>query len=137
MSNFRKEFLTRQSTLIEESLLSKKVTVIGAGAIGSHTVMMLARMGISSIEVWDYDLVSEENMNNQGYNISDIDEPKVECLARKVRHAMGFNILPRYERYTGGPLKGIVIAAVDSMAVRQLISENLDLAEYIIDPLGS
>ena len=131
---FKPEFLTRQSTLIPSELLSQKITIIGAGAIGSHTAIMLARMGISNIEVWDFDVVGEENMNNQGYDISDINIPKVIALTGKIKRAIGFDISPCFKKYEGGDLKGIVIAAVDSMATRKLISENLEMADFVIDP---
>ena len=136
---FNTKYLTRQSDLIPVEKLGQKVVIIGAGAIGSHTTLALARMGFGNLEIWDYDLVSEENMNNQGYNISQIDTPKVEALACNVKNAIGFDISVVNDIYTGNVEclhDAIVIAAVDSMEVRKTIWKAVkkSTAKMFIDP---
>ena len=134
MSSFRKEFLLRQSDIIPEYVLNTAINVIGAGAIGSHTVMALTRMGCNNITVWDYDEVDEANMNNQGYKISDIGKLKVVCLANKVQDTMGFILKIRPEKWVSQPLMGIVIAAVDNMNNRKQLYKKNNLMSYMIDP---
>lgn len=136
---FTTKFLTRQSDLIPIEALGQKVVIIGAGAIGSHTTLALARMGFGNLEVWDYDVVSEENMNNQGYNIDQIDLPKVDALAANVANAIGFNINVINDIYTGNTEclhDAVVVAAVDSMEVRKMIWKAVkkSTAKMLIDP---
>lgn len=123
--------LMRQLAIIPMDILETPITIIGAGAIGSHTAMALAKMGFQSISVWDDDIVSVENMNSQGYPKSTIDRKKVEALAELIEEWTGIDIEPIDARYgvdkemTGeGMFNGIVISAVDNMATRRLIWEN-------------
>ncbi len=46
-------------------LKNKKVTVIGAGAVGSYAIEAIARSGINNIRIVDYDKVSISNINRQ------------------------------------------------------------------------
>lgn len=136
---FNPKFLTRQLDLIPLENLGQKITIIGAGAIGSHTALALARMGFGNLEIWDYDVVSEENMNNQGYYIDQIGTSKVEALASMIKRAMGFDVKVVNDIYTGNQetLAGsIVIAAVDSMTARKIIWKAVkeSTATMFIDP---
>lgn len=134
-TQFKPIFLTRQLDLIKTKDLGLKILVIGAGAIGSHAVISLARMGFGNITVYDHDVVDPENMNNQGYDIADIGIPKVEALKQKVLRAIGFEISTLQEKFTGtNDAYDVVISAVDSMEARKMIYENTINAHYVIDP---
>lgn len=132
-TDFRPEFLIRQSDLLPSTKLAVKINIIGAGAIGSHTAMALARMGLGNITVYDYDVVDEMNMNNQGYDIADIGRPKVEVLKEKIKKAIGFDINIRKEAYDKQTLTGIVISCVDSMTSREAIWKGAVTADFFID----
>lgn len=130
--------LQRQWDLIPtEKLMAVKANIIGCGAIGSHTSMALAKMGVTDQTLWDFDDVAIENSNSQGFSQADIGKPKVECLQRMIREHTGETINIRYEKYVDQQLSGIVIASVDSMAVRLQIwnkVKNNPLVRYYIDP---
>lgn len=130
--------LLRQSELVSLSILPTPVTVIGAGAIGSFTVLNLAKMGFSDITVWDFDSVDEVNLSSQFYRRSDIGKPKVEALRDLVRDFTGTEIKAVNQKYESGVFNGVVISAVDSMAVRKTIWENHYLKSFgtriVIDP---
>lgn len=102
------------------------VTVIGAGNIGSHTVLALARMGIATIKVFDADTVELHNLASQAYNHADIGKPKVDALAEQVK-AVAPNCAyeGHNEWYTDQPTTAIVIMAVDSLHERRTIGEQL------------
>lgn len=117
--------LMRQLDIIPMHALELPITVIGAGAVGSHVVKALAQMGFDDITVFDDDVVSEENLNAQGYPVKDLKRIKVEALAEIVfDYTEGPGIEVRSERYVAGAFEGIVISAVDNMATRKLIWEN-------------
>lgn len=119
--------LTRQSDLIPAAALRTKVHIIGAGAIGSFTALMLAKMGMEDITVYDFDTVSIENMNCQFFRFSDIGKPKVHALAEIVESFTNVKIkaepLP-WARGLKADLRGIVISAADSMVVRRDLFEH-------------
>jgi len=134
----RHEHLTRQLEIIPLECLTQKITIIGAGAIGSFAALSLAKMGFADLQVWDFDEVSVENMNCQWYRFADIGKPKVLALEALIKDFTGVEIEARNERYETQDLKGILITAVDSMAVRKQIFERLKAGNYgvnwLIDP---
>lgn len=127
--------IIRQSEIIPTDVLSEKITIIGAGAIGSFVALQLAKMGIADLTVYDADHVSDENMSNQFYRFKDIGKPKVEALKEIIKDFTDTDIEIVNARYVEGELSGIVISAVDSMEVRKLISENCNFkTKLLIDP---
>lgn len=135
--SFINDHLTRQLDIIPMEALEAKITVIGAGAIGSFTVLSLAKMGFTDITVFDDDDVSVENMNCQFYRFKDIGKKKVIALADLVKEFTKVEIEGKPELYEKGFFPGVVISAVDSMEVRKLIWTNHLLSPHtkaVIDP---
>jgi len=132
------EHLTRQLDIIPVEVLGEPITIVGAGAGGSFLTLNLAKMGFVDITVIDFDTVDVVNMNSQFYRFKDIGKPKVEALHALVHDFTGVSITARNEKYTGGVFPGIVVSAVDSMAVRRLIFEEHAKTGYrtklIVDP---
>ena len=99
---------------------AKPVTLIGAGAVGSHVAVALAKMGVPELVVWDDDDVSEHNIAMSAYRMKDFMRPKVEALREIVLETSGLRIGIRKEKYAGQErLSGAVVACVDSMDARQ------------------
>lgn len=113
--------LTRQYDLLPLDKLGLKVNIIGAGAVGSFTALTLAKMGFCNIEVWDKDTIEVENMNCQFYRTADIGREKGAALKELVKDFTDVDIVYHNEWYEGKELEGLVIMAVDSMAVRKII----------------
>lgn len=136
------EHLMRQLDLIPMEALETPVTVIGAGAIGSFTVMTLAKMGFENITVYDFDKVSIENMSCQWYGFDDIGQNKVTALASAIKRDTRLGLAQRNERFEGTKnqveeLGKIVITAVDSMEARKLIwnvCKKNPSVQWYIDP---
>lgn len=66
-------------------IADRRVGIIGLGGLGSNIAMMLARAGVSSFRLADFDVVSSENLNRQHYFPGHIDQPKTEALAEEMR----------------------------------------------------
>lgn len=132
------EQLIRQKEIIPSGILDTPITVIGAGAIGSFAVLALAKMGFNRLHVWDFDEVSDANMNCQWFRIGDIGKPKVIALQELIRDFTGMLIEISDERFSEqSPVEGIVISSVDSMRVRREIwaaVKNNPEVRYLIDP---
>ena len=130
------ERFLRQMDIVPPERLAFPITVIGAGAIGSATVLTLAKMGCTAITVWDDDILAEHNVPNQICRPSAVGQPKVEALADLVWDLTEVRIQGRNERYRGQRLQGVVIAATDSMVSRQDVWKRVKLdtgVPFLID----
>lgn len=65
-------------------LAAARVGIAGAGGLGSHIAVFLARSGVGRLHVVDFDAVDESNLNRQHYRREHVGEPKVEALARQI-----------------------------------------------------
>lgn len=101
------------------------LVVIGAGGIGSPTTVALAKMGFSTIQVFDHDKVEPHNLPNQMYRVQDLGKPKVQALAEICREFADLEINPMAERFIDQPVEGIVISGLDSMAARKEVWAKL------------
>lgn len=120
--SLRNEHLTRQLDILPVSALGKRITIIGAGAVGGWTALALAKMGFSDLSVYDPDVVEVENLNAQIYGRAHIGAPKVAALKDIVRRHADTEIIVYNSFYEGMfAIPGIVISAVDSMAARKTI----------------
>ena len=76
---------TRYRDLIPcDKLKALGVTIIGVGAIGRQVAMQLAVMGVGKLDLWDYDVVGEENLGTQGYRPDQLGKLKVDATAEDV-----------------------------------------------------
>jgi len=89
---FKPEYLTRQSDLIPKEVLGKRIVIVGAGAVGSFTALMLSKMGFGNLHVYDFDTIETENMNCQFYRIEDINKPKADAIKDLIMSFSGIEI---------------------------------------------
>lgn len=73
---------SRHTPHLHECLKSATVGVAGAGGLGSHVAIALARMGVGKLIIADFDRVEPSNLNRQAYNVDDIGEFKVMAIKR-------------------------------------------------------
>lgn len=118
------QHLIRQQDIIPAVKLGVEITIIGAGATGSMSALLLAKCGFGNLRVYDFDTVDDVNINSQFYRLSDIGRPKVEALRDIVRDFSGTEIQIVNKRWEGERHTGIVIVAADSMAVRRSVFET-------------
>jgi hypothetical protein len=121
----------RQLDLCPPEKLQFPITVIGAGAIGSATVVTLAKMGCSNITVYDRDDLSDHNVPNQMALTQYVGSSKVDALAHLVEMLTEVSVHPIPQHYRGQRLEGVVISAVDSMTARQMIWKSCKLKRGI------
>jgi len=127
MTETNKERYHNQLDIINPLFEQTKIVVIGAGWIGSTTVMCLAQMGIKDITVVDFDDVENHNLASQLYKESDIGMWKVRALWENVKAFTWTIITERYEKYKPEMVADadIVIIGVDNMATRKEVVESL------------
>ncbi len=103
------------------------VTVIGAGAVGSHVVLALAKMGVPRITVYDGDYVESHNIPMSVYRPCDLARSKVDALRDIVEEASGVRIDARPKYLTDEALHDTVVCCVDSMEARQLVWRSVEM----------
>ena len=66
-------------------LASRRVGIAGCGGLGSNCAVALARSGVGTLVVVDFDTVSEENLNRQYFFREHIGRKKVAALVDVIR----------------------------------------------------
>lgn len=73
-----------------EALCSKKIALIGLGAIGSPLAESLVRGGVTDLSLWDGDIVEAGNICRSKYNQSNIGNSKVFALKEHLQKISPF-----------------------------------------------
>lgn len=135
METLNQTYFSRHSDIVQPKV--GKITIVGAGGIGSVTTLALAKMGFSDLEVYDFDDVSEVNIGSQMYRIKDIGRKKVEALAEQVEEYSGVKISPKAEKTDGkGLISDILILAVDNITARGEIAKNAIFGHLVDGRMG-
>jgi molybdopterin/thiamine biosynthesis adenylyltransferase len=117
------------------TLANQRLTICGAGAIGSQLADNLARQGFRQLRVIDRDRVEEHNVSTQLYGQSDVGSWKVEVLRQRLFRATGVEIeairKELSDRSARGLLQegGLVIDSFDNSASRRLVQEHCRLLQ--------
>lgn len=134
--NTPEELFWRQLDILPpDKWLQQRVTIIGAGGIGSPTALLLAKMGCQELNIFDFDTVELHNLPNQMYPLwvdstAGDEVESTDTIGLNKAFALS-NLLLQFSdnvtvgfepvTYTDQPLSPIVIGAVDSMRARQTI----------------
>ena len=70
---------------VKSKLKKYTIGIAGAGGLGSNCAVALARVGIGSLIICDFDVVDESNLNRQYYFKKQIGEKKVLALAENIK----------------------------------------------------
>lgn len=112
---------SHQASLFDPKL-ARTVHLIGAGSVGSWVAVMLARVGITDIHVWDGDSVASHNVPMSAYGKDDVGKVKVIALRELIERETGVRITTHEKMYEGEPLRNAsVISCVDTMVARSVI----------------
>ena len=114
--------------------VQEPIHIIGCGAIGSTIAENLARLGINTMHLWDFDIVEAHNIANQMFYADQIKKPKTVALA-EILTAINPEIkLILHEAWQPEEmmLTGFVFMCVDKISVRKQILENIQFNDKII-----
>ncbi len=130
-----------------ERLVHARVAVCGLGGVGSHAAEALARAGVGSLLLVDFDTVHISNCNRQLWALhSTIGKPKVDVAAQRIA-----DINPNCridarrtfidKKTIGGlldPPLDVCIDAIDSVTPkRDLIMAAYNAGAYVISSMGA
>ncbi len=111
-------------------LAATRLTLCGAGALGSHLADNLARQGFAALRVIDHDRVEEHNVGTALYGLDDVGVRKAEALRNRLFRGAGVEVeavareltADNAGRLLGGA--GLVIDAFDNSAARRLVQQT-------------
>jgi len=84
------DLLKRNLKGIAKKLKKVEVCILGLGGLGSNVAVLLARAGIGSLKLVDFDTVEASNLNRQQYRISHIGLKKTEVMKTIVKEINPF-----------------------------------------------
>jgi molybdopterin/thiamine biosynthesis adenylyltransferase len=111
-------------------LAATRLTLCGAGALGSHLADNLVRQGLGALRVIDRDRVEAHNVGTQLYGESDVGAWKVEVLRGRLFRTAGVEIDAVSRELTGRNARqllrdgGLVLDTFDNSASRRLVQEQ-------------
>ncbi len=108
--------------------VKKRCHIIGCGSVGSTIAVLLARLGITKISLYDFDTVASHNLANQMFVESDIKKPKVEAVKNLIC-SINSAAEPDIEIHSEGwdskkKLNGYVFLCVDNIDLRREIAKT-------------
>ena len=121
-------YIRQKDIVPADRLAACKATVIGVGAIGRQIALQLTAMGISWLQLTDFDTVDVSNLASQGYLEADLGKLKVEAtalLCKQIDSRLELQLAKhafRRSMETGN----VVFCAVDQIYTRQLIWESVN-----------
>ncbi len=90
--------MARHTPGVHQKIKEGIVGIAGLGGLGSAVAVALARVGVGTLILADFDLVEPSNLNRQQYFIDQIGMPKVEALRENLSK---INPYVRIETYNG------------------------------------
>ena len=98
-----------------------EVTLAGVGGIGSWVALLLAKLDIARLNMYDFDSVEPVNMAGQFYSNSQIGSFKTSAVSESLRHyARYFKAYCFNQRYTENDIRTkVMICGFDNMEARK------------------
>ncbi|MCU0407813.1 MAG: sulfur carrier protein ThiS adenylyltransferase ThiF [Bacteroidales bacterium] len=115
---------------IKEHLGMFRVGIAGAGGLGSNCAVALARSGVGTLVIADYDIVEMKNLNRQYYLSDQVGMLKVKALRDNIARINPETVVVTYaDRLDRNNIPGIfagcdiVVEAFDSAEMKEIITE--------------
>ena len=115
----------------QKRLKNAKVLVVGAGGLGSPTLMYLAAAGVGTLGIIDFDVVDESNLQRQViHGQSDLGKPKAESARESIEEINPYvKVVLHQERLDSGNALEIfagydlILDGTDNFATRYLVND--------------
>jgi len=106
------------------------VLVGGAGGLGSWVTFLLCRMGLTTIGVYDHDLIEERNLGGQFFKNTQVTKSKVAALKENCIDFADTSILAYQQKYDHRSMRAdYMFACFDNMNARKLMFSKWKLGE--------
>jgi sulfur carrier protein ThiS adenylyltransferase len=119
---------------IKTHLSKFRVGIAGAGGLGSNCAVALARCGIGTLVIADFDVIEEPNLNRQYYFTNQIGLMKTVALKENISHINHEVVVIIHqtkldrmnitEIFSGC---NIIVEALDSTAMKEMLIETVQI----------
>lgn len=82
---FEAMITSRHTPFIHEKLKRGRVAIAGLGGLGSNVAVSLARIGVGTLLLVDFDVVEPSNLNRQHYFTYNLGQNKTAALANQIK----------------------------------------------------
>ena len=117
---------------ITDHLRKFRVGIAGAGGLGSNCAVALARSGIGTLVIADYDVVEKGNLNRQYYFLKQTGLPKTEALKENISLInKDVSVITHNVLITSGNIPEIfekcdvIVEALDSKEMKEMLIETV------------
>lgn len=127
-----KSLLVEESTsrfsgaIWHDKIKEKRIVLAGLGGIGSWTALLLSRMQIADLVMYDFDVVERANMAGQLFAYHQVGQSKVRAVYNNISDYSDYNRCATYERrYTRESMtSNIMICGFDNMEARKVFFDS-------------
>jgi len=119
-------------TDIRQNLRSKKVGIAGAGGLGSNCAVALARSGVGTLVICDFDSVEAANLNRQAYSSNQVGELKTIALKENIRNIDAeINVITYEEKLSQENIPviyrdcDVIVEAFDDAGMKEMILQTV------------
>ena len=116
--------LIRHQDFFNPIEIQEEIHIVGTGAVGSHIATFLARLGVESLHLWDFDTVGDHNIPNQMFREIDIGKLKTIALKEQLEEINSDIGVILHGKYNNEELTGYVFACVDNIEIRKELYES-------------
>jgi sulfur carrier protein ThiS adenylyltransferase len=119
---------------IKTHLSKFRVGIAGAGGLGSNCAVSLARCGIGTLVIADFDVIEEPNLNRQYYFTNQIGLMKTVALKENIAHISQEIVVIIHQKkldtmniteiFSGC---NIIVEALDSAAMKEMLIETVQI----------
>lgn len=90
MEDIRDKILKRQDIRDNEIFKYAKVSVLGCGGLGSTVSMILARSGVTELNLYDFDYIEYSNLNRQNYRLDEVGKKKTLTTKKRIEETLPY-----------------------------------------------
>jgi sulfur carrier protein ThiS adenylyltransferase len=117
---------------IKTHLSRFRVGIAGAGGLGSTCAVALARSGVGTLVIADYDVIETSNLNRQYYFMSQVGMMKTDALKENIRNINPeVKVIAHQRKLDSFNITGIfsgcdiIVEAFDSSEMKEMLIETV------------
>lgn len=127
---FEKKQFSKHDPGVLSILKSSTVGIAGAGGLGSNAAVSLARAGLGTLIIADFDRVEPSDLNRQYYFIEQVGKPKVEALLENLKR---INPYSQYQIHLVKVEPGIVAAIFGAADILVEAFDQAEMKQMLVD----
>ncbi|BBL45396.1 SAMP-activating enzyme E1 [Nanobdella aerobiophila] len=109
---------------LNERIFNSSATIVGLGGLGSWIAEILTRIGIKRLNLVDFDIVEEKNLNRQNFTLKDRKKYKIDAIEERLKEIREDIDIKKYQKIHDDIFDtDIFFDAVDDINTKFLLNE--------------